>query len=124
MSRAMIVGCSRVRTLTYSAMRSPKPAPSACLKTKRVVRAMTGRDCGPHLSHLREGDCLVVWKLDRLGRTVRGLIDFVEELRVKGVDFRSITQGIDATTSGGRFFSHVLAALAQMERGLGISEVN
>jgi hypothetical protein len=49
---------------------------------------------------------------------VRGLIDFVEELRVKGVDFRSITQGIDATTSGGRFFSHVLAALAQMERGL------
>jgi len=76
------------------------------------------------LSHLREGDCLVVWKLDRLGRTVRGLIDFVEELRVKGVDFRSITQGIDATTSGGRFFSHVLAALAQMERGLGISGVN
>jgi len=55
---------------------------------------------------------------------VRGLIDFVEELRVKGVDFRSITQGIDATTSGGRFFSHVLAALAQMERGLGISGVN
>ena len=69
-------------------------------------------------SHLREGDVLVVWKLDRLGRSVKGLVDLVSELAEQGVQFRSVTDGIDTTTSHGHFFFHMMASLAQMEREL------
>jgi DNA invertase Pin-like site-specific DNA recombinase len=72
------------------------------------------------LSHLRAADCLIVWKLDRLGRTLRGLIDFIEELRGRSVDFRTLhgSTQIDTSTAQGRFFFHVMAALAEMERDL------
>ena len=72
------------------------------------------------MSHLRAGDCLVVWKLDRLGRGLRDLIDFIEELNRRGVDFRTLdgTVKLDTTTAQGRFFFHVMAALAEMERDL------
>jgi DNA invertase Pin-like site-specific DNA recombinase len=72
------------------------------------------------LSHLRPGDCLVVYKLDRLGRTTRGLIDMVAELQKRGVEFRTLAGAtqIDTSTAQGRFFFHVLAALAEMERDL------
>jgi DNA invertase Pin-like site-specific DNA recombinase len=70
------------------------------------------------LEHVRSGDSLVVWKLDRLGRSVRHLVDQVGQLREQGVEFRSLTDSIDTGTPSGRFFFHVMASLAEMEREL------
>jgi DNA invertase Pin-like site-specific DNA recombinase len=70
------------------------------------------------MESLREGDTLVVWKLDRLGRSVKNLVDLVTHLHVQGVQFKSLTDSIDTGTSSGRFFFHVMASLAQMEREL------
>jgi DNA invertase Pin-like site-specific DNA recombinase len=78
------------------------------------------------LEFLRDGDTLVVWKLDsakptlreRLGRSVKHLVDLVEELREQGVQFRSLTDSINTATPSGRFFFNVMASLAEMEREL------
>lgn len=70
------------------------------------------------LEMLREGDTLVVWKLDRLGRSVKNLVDLVGELHKQGVQFNSLTDAIDTGTPSGRFFFHVMASLAEMEREL------
>jgi DNA invertase Pin-like site-specific DNA recombinase len=70
------------------------------------------------LDHLREGDTLVVWRLDRLGRSLRHLVDTVTTLADRGVGFRSLQESIDTTTPGGRLVFHVFAALAEFERDL------
>ena len=72
------------------------------------------------LEMLREGDTLVVWKLDRLGRSVKQLVDMVSELNKQGIQFKSLTDSIDTGTTSGRFFFHVMASLAEMERELTI----
>jgi DNA invertase Pin-like site-specific DNA recombinase len=72
------------------------------------------------LEMLREGDTLVVCKLDRLGRSVKNLVDLVGELHKQGVQFKSLTDAIDTGTPSGRFFFHVMASLAEMERELTI----
>ncbi len=70
------------------------------------------------LEILRKGDTLVVWKLDRLGRSVKQLVDLIGELHPRGVHFKSLTDAIDTGTPSGRFFFHVMASLAEMEREL------
>src|ERR687883_586052 len=67
-------------------------------------------------SHLRSGDTLVVWRLDRLGRSLRHLIDTVTTLQDKGIGFKSLTESIDTTTSGGKLVFHIFGALAEFER--------
>lgn len=70
------------------------------------------------LDVMREGDVFVVWKLDRLGRNVGHLVGFVEALHHRGIQFKSLTDSIDTTSPGGRFFFNIMASLAQMEREL------
>jgi DNA invertase Pin-like site-specific DNA recombinase len=70
------------------------------------------------LDQLRPGDTLVVWKLDRLGRSLRHLVDTVTGLADRGIGFRSLQEAIDTTTPGGKLVFHVFAALAEFERDL------
>lgn len=70
------------------------------------------------LDQIRPGDTLVVWRLDRLGRSIRHLIDQLSALSAREVGFRSLQETIDTTSSGGRLIFHVFAALAEFERDL------
>ena len=70
------------------------------------------------IDYMREGDTLVVWKLDRLARSLKQLIETVEALEARKIGFRSITEAIDTTTSGGRLVFHIFAALAEFERSI------
>lgn len=66
----------------------------------------------------RDGDALVVWKLDRVGRSLQHLVKLMELLRAKGVAFSSLTESIETQTPGGRLVTHIFAALAEFERDL------
>jgi DNA invertase Pin-like site-specific DNA recombinase len=70
------------------------------------------------LDFLREGDMLVVWRLDRLGRSLKHLLETVSMLEERGIGFRSLQEAIDTTTSGGRLIFHIFGALAEFERNL------
>jgi DNA invertase Pin-like site-specific DNA recombinase len=70
------------------------------------------------LAHLRRGDTLVVWKLDRLGRSLRHLIDTVGKLEERKVGLKSLQDNIDTTTPGGKLMFHLFGALAEFERDL------
>ncbi len=70
------------------------------------------------LDTLRHGDTLVVWRLDRLGRSLKDLVEIITELETQGVGFRSVMEAIDTTTPGGRLTFHIFGALAEFERSL------
>lgn len=70
------------------------------------------------LEYVRKGDVLVVWRLDRLGRSLKHLIEVVSGLESRGVGFQSLTENIDTTTSSGRLVFHMFGALGQFERDL------
>jgi DNA invertase Pin-like site-specific DNA recombinase len=93
-------GCYRVFVETASGARGDRPTLTQLL------------------DQLRPGDTLVVWKLDRLGRSLRHLVDTITGLADRGVGFRSLQEAIDTTTPGGRLVFHVFAALAEFERDL------
>ena len=100
-------GCKRVFEDKASGTRAARPGLDAALAT------------------LREGDTLVVWKLDRLGRSVKNLVNLVGELQRQGIQFQSLTDSVNTGTTLGPFFFHVMASLAQkrkeVAKNLGVS---
>jgi len=97
---------------------------AGCYKvfTDTASGALASRpELGKLLDQLRPGDTLVVWRLDRLGRAIRHLIDQLTELQERGIEFRSLQENIDTGSSGGRLVFHIFASLAEFERDL-ISE--
>jgi DNA invertase Pin-like site-specific DNA recombinase len=85
---------------------------------ERASAAKERPELAKALDYVRAGDTLVVWKLDRLGRSLKHLIEIAADLEERGVDLRFTTQGIDTSTPGGRMVFHMLAALAEFEREL------
>jgi DNA invertase Pin-like site-specific DNA recombinase len=120
----MLIGYMRVSTENQNLDLQRDALDKAGCEKVFEDKASGARDDRPGLaqalSHLRGGDCLVVWKLDRLGRRMISLIGFIEELRKRAVGFRVLDGGcpIDTTSAQGRFFFHMTAALAEMERDL------
>lgn len=93
-----------------------------------VDRASGTLDTRPELEKaldfMRPGDVLVVWRLDRLGRSMRHLITLVSSLAERGVGFQSLTEAIDTTTASGTLLFHIMGALAQFERTLIVERTN
>lgn len=118
----MLIGYARVSTIDQDlALQIEALTKAGCerLFTNKASGAKTDR---PGLTEAvkfaRGGDTLVIWKLDRLGRSIRGLIELAAGLSGRNVDFRSLTDGFDTATPSGRLIFHILASAAEMEREL------
>ena len=118
----MLIGYARVSTsmqdlqLQTDALRA-----AGCKKIFTDTASGKNRDrpgLDDALTHLRPGDCFVVWKLDRLGRNVRDMLNLAAELEQKGANLQSLTDKIDTSAPHGRFYFTVMSALAEMERDL------
>src|SRR5579872_6240968 len=94
------IGCSKIFTDTIS---------GATTERHGLIAA---------LAYVREGDTLVVWRLDRLGRSLKHLIETISKLNNRKIGFKSITENIDTTTSGGKLIFHIFGALAEFERDI------
>ena len=116
------IGYARVSTLDQDpALQLDALASAGCTKVfeDRASGVRTDRaGLQGALDYVREGDVLVTWKLDRLGRSLPHLIETVASLKKRGVGFRSLTEAVDTTTPGGRLVFHLFGALGQFERDL------
>lgn len=118
----MLVGYARVSTRDQNPALQLEALHSAgCEKvfTEKASGAQRDRpELQAALDYLRAGDALVVWKLDRLARSVRQLVETAELLQKRGIGLKVLTQAIDTTSPGGRLTFHLLAAIAEFEREL------
>src|SRR3712207_2875834 len=113
----MLIGYARISTLDQTlALQQDALRAAGCERifTDTASGALTDRPgLAEALSHLRAGDTLVVWRLDRLGRSLAHLIDAIKDLRQRGIHFKSLQEQLDTTTSGGKLVFHVFGALAE-----------
>ncbi len=118
----MLVGYARVSTSDQTLnLQKDALEKIGCSKifTDTISGATTERQgLDEALEYVREGDTLVVWRLDRLGRSLKHLIEVVTDLEKRGIGFQSLTESIDTTTSGGKLIFHIFGALAEFERNL------
>jgi DNA invertase Pin-like site-specific DNA recombinase len=116
------VGYARVSTLDQDvSLQLDALAAAGCAKVFEDCASGASADRAglqAALDYVRDGEVLVVWKLDRLGRSLPHLIETVADLERRGVGFRSLTEAIDTTTPGGRLIFHIFGALGQFERDL------
>src|SRR5215467_11896431 len=120
--RTMLVGYARVST-NEQTLDLQKDAFEKIGCTKIYSDVVSGakeerKGLQQALSYVREGDTLVVWKLDRLGRSLKHLIETITNLNNRKIGFKSITENIDTTTSGGKLIFHIFGALAEFERDI------
>jgi DNA invertase Pin-like site-specific DNA recombinase len=118
----MLIGYARVSTTEQTLdlqLDSLKQAGCTKICTDTASGAQTERKgLDEALGYVRAGDTLVVWRLDRLGRSLKHLIEVVSSLEKRGIGFKSLTENIDTTTSGGKLIFHIFGALAEFERNL------
>src|SRR3954447_14295443 len=118
----MLVGYCRVSTQEQDlALQLDALQSAGCRKVFKAKASGAQRErpaLQTALGYMREGDTLVVWKLDRLARSLKQLIETVEMFGVRGLGLRSLTKAIDTTTAGGKLVFHLFAALAEFERGV------
>ena len=121
-SKPMLIGYARVSTVDQNlALQRDALTEAGCAKifTEQMSGAVTDRPAlHDALEFARSGDTLIVWKLDRLARSMKQLIETIEGLRLRGIGFRSVTEAIDTTTAQGVLVFHMFSALAEFERAL------